>query len=360
MIAEKKQGVVTFKPDERKNGLSIDLSTGIVLSSTTGTMYKKQNINHLKKFYPNIGARLPQDFSPINASILSVSEAQAIINLYWHMDNHKETFAHAVIVMQMFYNRQYDVSFDTVIYTNRIIVACRMNNAEFVNYMIENEINGQFDNSVVTAFTLLKCYNININNLTVTQKRSIEDLKNHGLEIQHLIYIIRKMTSENVHLLLNNRQIIRYFELCLQFNQDYEQKNFFKAYTNLLFLQEQKEKERKIANIKRMQDDKFKFDTDKYYCVMPTEPEQFTKMGDIMRNCICSYFRCVANGNCTIVFVYDRKTNKPVLNLEIGYRNNDQPYLKQFKGFANGSLRENPRYRPYHEAYCQYLETITL
>ena len=101
----------------------------------------------------------------------------------------------------------------------------------------------------------------------------------------------------------------------------------------------------------------FKLDTDDFYCVMPTTPKEFSDMGKKMANCVAGYYERVARGQSIIVFVYDRRTNEPIINMEICLGNGNRYYISQFLGKQN-SRTVYREYETYYKAYQAYLQTI--
>jgi hypothetical protein len=90
---------------------------------------------------------------------------------------------------------------------------------------------------------------------------------------------------------------------------------------------------------------------------MPTTPKEFHDMGKKMSNCVAGYYEMVAQGRSIIVFVYDRHTNEPIINIEIRPKGNNEYYISQFLGKQN-SLMIYREYEAYYKAYLKHVLTI--
>ena len=165
------------------------------------------------------------------------------------------------------------------------------------------------------------------------------------------------MIAEHIEYVVNSDDAIRFLHLADDLGQSYNHKNFLNGYASMRYLYEMNKEALMQKKVLATQKDIFKLDTDDFYCVMPTTPKEFSDMGKKMSNCIAGYYENVGRGQSIIVFVYNRHTNEPIINIEICSRGNNEYYLNQFLGKQNSRMvyRE---YATYYKAYEAHLQTI--
>lgn len=353
MYAEKQQGTVYFKAKEKQKGIKIDLATGTIISQASGQPYKSQKENHLRRLF--VGEQMPQYFNDYYSSILLDSEALAIVALYSNLDNReRENLAEYATILQMVYNRRFEMTFQSVI---QLVQLCRRDDIErvpFVNFVIENNIhNVQY--STLTDYAIVQG-GIEIANLTETQRSIIRRMVETDYNNDKIKYIVRKMVAEHIEYVIGIGYIMHFFELCEQLEQPYNQKNFLNGYAGMRYLYEMKKEELMLKKVSEAQKDIFKLDTEELYCVMPTTPQQFDAMGRKMSNCIAGYYENVARGRSIIVFVYDRATNEPIINIELN-RFDNRFAINQFLGMQNSRMVQRT-HEAYYKAYQAHLGTI--
>lgn len=353
MYAEKQQGTIYFKAKEKQKGIKIDLATGAIISQASGQPYKSQKENHLHRLFA--GEQMPRYFHDYRSSILVDSEALAIVALYSNLGNYeRENLAEYATILQMVYNRRFDMTFQSVI---QLVELCRRDNIErvpFVNFVIENNIH-DVQYSTLTDYAIAQG-GIEIANLSNRQRDIIRSMVERDCANDKIRYIVRKMVAEHIEHVIGVNDIMRFFELCEQLEQPYNQKNFLNGYAGMRYLYEMKKEELMLKKVSEAQKDIFKLDTEKLYCVMPTTPQQFDAMGRKMSNCIAGYYENVARGCSIVVFVYDRATNEPIINIELN-RWGNRFIINQFLGMQNSRLVLRT-YDAYHKAYEAHLQTI--
>lgn len=353
MYAEKQQGTIYFKAKETQKGIKIDLATGTIISQSSGQPYKSQQENHLRRLFA--GERMPRYFDDYHSSILVDSEALAIVALYSNLDNReRENLAEYATILQMVYNRRFDMTFYSVI---QLAQLCRRDNVQrvpFVNFVIENNIHN-VEYSTLTDYAIVQG-GIEIANLSNLQRHIIRRMVERDYDNNKIKYIVRKMVAEHIEYVIDVNDVMRFFELCEQLEQPYNQKNFLNGYAGMRYLYEMKKEEIMLKRVSEAQKDIFKLDTDELYCVMPTTPQQFDAMGRKMSNCIAGYYENVARGRSIIVFVYDRATNEPIINIELN-RYGSHFAINQFLGMQN-SRGVRRTHDAYYRAYEAHLETI--
>ena len=355
MYAEKQQGMIYFKAKDEQKGVRIDLTTGLVISQASGKPYKSQAENNLRRLFA--GEQLPQVFINFRKNILEMTEPVALVALYWHLDKHKrEHYADYATTLQMVYNRRHEMRLNSVIGFHSIISEYRLDRTAFVNFIIQTGIHevGYYD---VTDFTITQS-GIDITNLTKEQRKIIRAMIENNLSHDKVKYIVRKMVAEHIEHVVGSHDVMRFFNLADELEQSYNQKNFLNGYASMRYLYEMNREKLMQKKVLAIQKDIFKLDTDDFYCVMPTTPEEFDDMGKKMFNCMAGYFEQVARGNSIIVFVYERCTNEPIINIEIRLRDNKKEYyLSQFLGRQNRYI-VNCGFGAYYKAYEAHLQTI--
>lgn len=353
MYAEKQQGTIYFKAKETQKGIKIDLTTGTIISLASGQPYKSQKENHLRRLFAD--EQMPRYFDDYYSSILVDSEALAIVALYSNLDSReRENLAEYVTILQMVYNRRFDMTFQSVIQLTQL---CRRDNIKrvpFVNFIIENNIH-DVQYSVFIDYVIAQG-GIEVANLSNQQRHIICRMIERDCDNNKIKYIVRKMVAEHIEYIIDVSDIMRFFQLCEQLEQPYNQKNFLNGYAGMRYLYEMNKEELMLKRVSEEQKDIFKLDTDELYCVMPTTPQQFDAMGRKMSNCIAGYYENVARGRSIIVFVYDRATNEPIINIELNRRNNHY-FINQFLGMQNSRMVLRT-HEAYYRAYQAHLETI--
>ena len=357
MYAEKQQGIIYFKAKDEQKGLKIDLATGIVTSQTSGQPYKSQFSNHLRKLF--VGQPIPEIFNTTQMNILETTEPIALVALYWHLNwGERQHYVDYATTLQMIYNRQFEMRFHSVIRLHKMISLNKLDRSAFINFIIQENIH-EIELSNINDFAIAQS-GINITNLTDNQRRIVRTLVERNIDREKIKYIIRKIVAEHIEYVIDTYDIIKFFHLADELGQSYNQKNFLNGYASMRYLYEMNREALMQEKVLAAQKDIFKLDTDDFYCVMPTTPKEFSDMGRKMSNCIAGYYEGVAvsRGQSIIVFVYDRHTNEPIINMEIGKRNNGQYFLKQFLGKQNSYIVHEPKYQPYYTAYQVHLQTI--
>jgi hypothetical protein len=354
MYAEKQQGTIYFKAHSEQKGVRIDLASGLVFSQATGKPYKSQADNNLRRLF--IGQRLPEIFHSSWESILETTEPIALVALYWFLDKHqREHYAGYATTLQMVYNRQFEMSFNSVIRLHDIIVDQKLDRTAFINFIIQTGLQRVGYGDVVD-FKIAQ-NGINVANLTDNQRRFVRIMVSHNIDHEKIKYIIRKMMAEHIEYVIYPEDIIRFFRLADELEQSYKHKNFLNGYASMRYLYEMNKEALMQKKVVAVQKDIFKLDTDDFYCIMPTTPKEFSDMGEKMSNCVAGYYGRVAQGRSIIVFVYDRHTNEPIINIEICLRGNGEYYINQFLGKQN-SRTVYHEYKVYHKAYQAHLQTI--
>lgn len=354
MYAEKQQGMIYFKAKDGQKGVKIDLTTGIIISQTSGQPYKSQADNNLRRLFA--GERLPEVFNSRWTNILEVTEPIALVALYWHLDrDERQHYADYATTLQMVYNRQFEMQFHSVVGLHHLISNHGLDRPTFINFIIQADIH-EVERSSVTDFAIAQG-GIDIANLTNNQRRFIRTMVNHNIDHEKIKYIVRKMVAEHIEYVIDSEDVIRFFRLADELGQSYNHKNFLNGYASMRYLYEMNKEALMQKKVLEIQKDIFKLDTDDFYCVMPTTPKEFDAMGKKMANCVAGYYESVAKGQSIIVFVYDRHTNEPIINIEIRLRDNNEYCLGQFLGKQNSRMvyRE---YETYHRAYQAHLQTI--
>lgn len=353
MYAEKQQGTIYFRAKEAQKGIKIDLATGTVISQASGKPYKSQKENHLRRLF--VGERMPRYFDDYYSSILVDSEALAIVALYSNLDSdERENLAEYVTILQMVYNRRFEMTFQSVI---QLVQLCRRNSIErvpFVNFVIENNIHN-VEYSTIIDYTVAQG-GIDIANLSSRQRDIIRSMVERDYDNNKIKYIVRKMVAEHIEHVIRSDDVIRFFHLADELGQPYNQKNFLNGYASMRYLYDIKKEEIMLKEVSEAQKDIFKLDTEELYCVMPTTPQQFDAMGRKMSNCIAGYYESVAKGRSIIVFVYDRATNEPIINIELN-RWDNRFAINQFLGMQNSRMVYRT-HEAYYKAYQAHLETI--
>lgn len=354
MYAEKHQGTIYFKAHSEQKGVRIDLASGLVISQATGKPYKSQADNNLRRLF--VGQRLPEVFHRPWENILETTEPIALVVLYWHLDKcQREHYADYATTLQMVYNRQFEMRFNSVIRLHDIISRNRLDRTAFINYIIQANIHEVRYNDAVD-FTATQG-GIDIANLNAEQRRIVRTMIENNLSHDKIKYIVRKMFAEHIEYVVGSHGIIHFFRLADELEQSYNQKNFLNGYASMAHLYEMNKEALMQKKVVAAQKEIFKLDTDDFYCVMPTTPKEFDDMGKKMSNCIAGYFERVARGQSIIVFVYNRYTNEPVVNMEIRAKDNTQYYLSQFLGKQN-SYMARTHYEVFYNAYQAHLQTI--
>lgn len=354
MYAEKQQGMLYFKAKDGQKGVKIDLTTGIIISQSSGQPYKSQADNNLRRLFA--GEQLPEVFNSRWTNILEVTEPIALVALYWHLDkDERQHYAEYATTLQMIYNRQYEMQFHSVIRLRNVISDHRLDRTAFINFIIQTGIH-EVDYSSITDFAIAQG-GIDVANLTDVQRSFIRSMVSNDMGNEKIKYIVRKMMAEHIEYVVNRDDVIRFFHLADDLEQPYNQKNFLNGYASMRYLYEMNKETIMQKKIVAVQKDIFKLDTDDFYCVMPTTPKEFDAMGKKMSNCVAGYYENVAKGYSIIVFVYDRRTNEPIINMEIRLGDSKQYYLNQFLGKQNSRMvyREC---EAYHKAYQAHLQTI--
>lgn len=354
MYAEKQQGMIYFKAKDEQKGVKIDLTTGLVISQASGKPYKSQAGNNLRRLFA--GEQLPEVFIDSRRNILETTEPIALIALYWHLDKYqREYYADYATTLQMVYNRQHRMRLGSVIRLHDIILENRLDRTVFINFLIQAGIH-EVGCHTVTDFAIAQG-GIDIANLTEDQHRIVRGMVENNLSHDKIKYIVRKMVSEHIEYVIDKRDVLKFFCLADDLELPYNQKNFLNGYASMRYLYEINKETIMQKKVLAIQKDIFKLDTDDFYCVMPTTPKEFDAMGKKMSNCVAGYYERVAKGCSIIVFVYDRHTNEPIINIEICLRDEKEYYLNQFLGRQN-SYAVYSEYEAYHEAYQAHLQTI--
>jgi len=354
MYAEKQQGMIYVKAKDEQKGAKIDLTTGLVFSEASGKPYKSQADNNLRRLFA--GERLPEVFNARWKNILEASEPITLVALYWHLDKHqREHYAGYATTLQMVYNRQFEMSFNSVIRLHNIISEYRLDRTAFINYIIQANIHEVRYNDVAD-FAAAQC-GIDITNLNAEQYRIVRMMIENNLSHDKIKYIIRKMLAEHIEYVVGSHGIIHFFRLADELGQPYNHKNFLNGYASMAHLYEMNKEALMQKKVVAAQKEIFKLDTDDFYCVMPTTPKEFHDMGKKMSNCVAGYYEMVAQGRSIIVFVYDRHTNEPIINIEIRPKGNNEYYISQFLGKQN-SLMIYREYEAYYKAYLKHVLTI--
>lgn len=354
MYAEKQQGTIYFKAKDEQKGVKIDLATGLVISQASGKPYKSQADNNLRRLFA--GEQLPEVFHNSWRNILETTEPIALVALYWHLDREeRQYYADYATTLQMIYNRQFEMQFYSVIRLHHLISDYRLDRPTFINFIIQTGIH-EIERSTATDFRIAQS-GIDITNLTDNQRRVVRSMVIYDIDHEKIKYIIRKMIAEHIEYVVNSDDVIRFFHLADDLGQSYNHKNFLNGYASMRYLYEMNKEALIQKKVLATQKDIFKLDTDDFYCVMPTTPKEFSDMGKKMSNCIAGYYENVGRGQSIIVFVYNRHTNEPIINIEICSRGNNEYYLNQFLGKQNSRMvyRE---YEAYHKAYQAHLQTI--
>lgn len=354
MYAEKQRGMIYFKAKDEQKGIKIDLTTGLVISQASGKPYKSQTENNLRRLFA--GEQLPEVFHSPLRSILETTEPIALVALYWYLDKHRrERYADYATTLQMVYNRQFEMRFNSVIRLHDIITDYELDRTAFINYIIQTNIHIVGYNDV-TSFKIAQS-GIDITNLTDSQQRFVRTMVSGNIDHEKIKYIVRKMIAEHIEYVVSPDDVISFFRLADELKQPYNQKNFLNGYASMRYLYEINKEALMQKKVLAIQKDIFKLDTDDFYCVMPTTPKEFDAMGKKMSNCVAGYYGRVADGYSIIVFVYDRRTDEPIINIEICLGNGNQYYISQFLGKQN-SRTVYREYETYHKAYKAHLQTI--
>lgn len=354
MYAEKHQGTIYFKAHNEQKGVRIDLASGLVISQATGKPYKSQADNNLRRLFA--GQRLPEVFHSPWENILETTEPVALVVLYWHLDKcQREHYADYATTLQMVYNRQFEMRFNSVIRLHNLISERGLDRTAFINFIIQSDIH-EVQHASVVDFKIAQ-NRIDVTNLTDNQHRFVRTMVNNNIDREKIKYIMRKMLAEHIEYVVTPDDVIRFFYLADELEQSYNQKNFLNGYASMRYLYEIKREELMQKKVVAAQKEIFKLDTDDFYCVMPTTPKEFDDMGKKMSNCIAGYFERVARGQSIIVFVYNRYTNEPVVNMEIRAKDNTQYYLSQFLGKQNSYMARTD-YEVFYNAYQAHLQTI--
>lgn len=354
MYAEKQQGMIYFKAKDGQKGIKIDLTTGVVISQASGKPYKSQADNNLRRLFT--GEQLPEIFISRWTNILEVTESIALVALYWHLHkDERQYYADYATTLQMVYNRQFGMRFDSIIKLHNLISIHGVDHPTFINFIIQTGIH-EIERSVITDFKIAQG-GIDITNLTDNQRQLVRTMTTYNLDHEKIKYIMRKMIAEHIEYVIGISDIMRFFSLADDLEQSYNQKNFLNGYASMQYLYEMNKEVLMQKKVLAVQKDIFKLDTDDFYCVMPTTPKDFDAMGKKMANCVAGYYESVARGQSIIVFMYDRHTNEPIINIEIYRRNDNQYHLNQFLGKQNSRMvyRE---YETYYRAYQAHLQTI--
>ena len=354
MYAEKQQGIIYFKAKDEQKGVRIELTTGLVISQASGKPYKSQADNNLRRLFA--GEQLPEIFISRWTNILEVTEPIALVALYWHLNkDERQHYADYVTTLQMIYNRQFEMQFDSAIKLHNVISNYRLDRPTFINFIIQTGIH-EIGRSAVTDFKIAQG-GMDITNLTDNQRQLVRTMTIYNINHEKIKYIVRKMIAEHIEYVIGISDIMRFFSLADDLGQSYNQKNFLNGYASMQYLYDINKEVLMQKKVLAVQKDIFKLDTDDFYCVMPTTPKDFDAMGKKMANCVAGYYESVARGQSIIVFVYDRHTNEPIINIEICLRDDNKYYLNQFLGKQNNYMvyRE---YATYYKAYEAHLQTI--
>lgn len=358
MIITKEKGMIIAKKNDKAKGSRIDLTTGEVISLTTNKPYARQTANNLIGIVCSKND-IPDLFTESNAIITTVDEPTSIVALYFHLTNEQRaSLPHYITVLQMFYNRKYHISFESIIKMGTICIDDNELRTGLVNYIIEQDIGAIQTPLELNIHYALYQQGLHLATLDADSRKSIQDMIYMGFSTEQMRYFIRKIVSDHILLLLGVHHLSHYLDLCRKYNEDYNQKNFLKTYLDLQYRVKVEEEERNNAIVREQQRDIFKFDTDEYYCVMPTTMQEFYDMGKKMRNCIAGYYSRVADRQCQIIFVYSRETEAPIANVRIVKNYRSGVYtIVDFLGFANNWNVHN-QMNGYQEDYARYLETI--
>lgn len=356
MYVEKQRANVIVRARENQKGIQINIATGEIISLTTGKLYAYQQDNHVKRLFNN-AEPLPNVLRDTDGNILNYDEPTAIVGLYYHLNSDERvTLPFFVTVMQMFYNRQFAISFRRVKAVAKILLDNRhFQRAQFVNYIIENELH-EFDVYRLATTYLTALNNIDTTDLNELQKRFVRTMVEYNMGKEKIEYIIRKMKAEHIEFVVGLNQVMEYFTLCDLVEQPYNQRNFLNGFADMLYYKSIHKDEIALRKVKLVQKDIFKMDNDKYYCIMPTTPKEFTDMGKTMQNCIGGYYESVADGRCVIVFVYSRETGKAIINIHLEKCGNRGYNIRQFNTTQNNDARG--KYSDFYNAYGAYIQTI--
>lgn len=356
MYVEKQRANVIVRARENQKGIQINIATGEIISLATGRRYAYQHDNHVKRLFGN-NEPMPNVLRDTDGNILNYDEPTAIVGLYYNLNSDERVaLPFFVTVMQMFYNRQFAISFRRVKAVAKVLLDNRhFQRTHLVNYIIENEMH-DFDTYRLATTYLTALNNIDMTDLNDLQKRFVRAMVEENMGKEKIEYVIRKMKAEHIEFILNMSQIREYFTLCDLVEQPYNQRNFLNGFADMLYYKSIHKDEIALKRVKLVQKDIFKMDNDKYYCIMPTTPKEFTDMGKTMQNCIGGYYENVAIGRCVIVFVYSRETGKPIINIHLEKCGNGGYSIRQFNTTQNYDARL--RYADFYNAYEAYVRTI--
>lgn len=363
MIIEKQRNLIIVRAHEKHKGMAIDIETGVQKSLTTNKPYATQYTNtHLARIaetYNRVKGRSQwaEALPNYRHMITTMTEAEAIVALFYRMSSYgiHRGLAHEVVVLQMFYAHKYEITVDSTVQISRIIKEHGLDARKFVKYVINNELQN-INSADIIAFKA-EGQGLDVSGLMPKQKEYLSRImQRYGFDRDKLNYLIRKIRAEHIDELVEYHCLGQFFDLCELFEVPYNQKNFLNSFAKMKYTERAQRDAILQKKLEQQYDPKYLLDTENYYCVMPTTPKQFAEMGEQMSNCIGGYVENVASGRCKIVFVYDRATRKPVINIEVSLYDG-RPELRQFLGFGNDWDAKN-KHQNFYNQYKMLIENL--
>lgn len=363
MIVTKVRNEVFFKVAESQKGAKINLDDGIVFSLATNSPYRNQQNNNLRAMFSREQEAMPNCLRNHSDSILNSDEATAIIALYFAMETPARIqFARYIPVLQIFHSRQRDITYNSII--NMVDTLDRYTETEvprnaFYNYIIGRDgldLSYTYWHDRVKEFQVVNS-GVDLTDLTERQERIMHDLIRHKVSAEKLTYIKRKLQTEHIEYLVDGSDVRHFFNLSEKLELPFNHKNFLNGYANMKYEYEMQKETMMAKTVAKKQADIFKLDTEEYYCVMPKTIKEFQDMGRKMNNCIGSYYSRVADGDSTIVFIYDKKNDEPIANVEVvpDYANGFR--IACFLGYSN-NRHVNMRMGNYYQNYQNHIGSI--
>ena len=360
MFTAKEKEILIIKATEKQKGIKINLNSGEVYSGTTNKPYVNQSASQLIRLFKS-NEEYQEIFNSqiYGQKILDFDESMAITYLFYIM--RRENFLGSVKFLQALYSAKHDIDYRslTSLYTEILEDNPTIEMKTLVKYLIDRNIH--FVNTrgdyYLQDFVLYQ-RNIDETLLNKEQKEIIIYFISCNEDDEKIKYLIRKIKSEHIDVILSLDKIKQYFNLCEIYDTPFNQKNMLKSFAELLYRKKEEKEKENFKYICNIQQDCFKMDTEELYCVLPKKLEEFVEMGNMMSNCIGGYYNDVLNGRSRIIFVYERKTNRPVINMELTKNYSlAQWRIETFLGFAN-SESVYDKYSNFRKDYQEHLKNL--
>lgn len=192
---------------------------------------------------------------------------------------------------------------------------------EFVEYMIEHQMFGTYD-----LGNVLRCIN-DLINLHFSNKEIFDYLNKadlyQAIEPKESIELWR----DYVHMGVEGNIIHERFPNSLKKSHDLLIREYKFIEDELI--------NQKYQNIKR-ENEKYEYEDDQFAIITPTNTSEVVREGKVLKHCVASYIKRMAEGNTVILFLR-RKTDitKPFYTIEM-----INGTVTQIKGFANEKVKD--------------------